>query len=98
MIVVSAPVRIYFPVNILIPTLPSKWRKRSGLTGAELMIALNALNILIKKSRQEEALNKEVSEEDAVELEQLEAILALLQSKVDSPQVRATDASMNTAI
>jgi hypothetical protein len=77
--------------------MPSKRRKRSGLTGAELMIALNALSILIKKSRQEEALNKEVSEEDAAELEQLEAVLALLQSKADGPQVRATDA-MNTAI
>ncbi len=61
------------------------------------MIALRALNNLIKKSRQEEALNKEDSEEDTAELEQLEAVLALLQSKADSPQVRATDA-MNAGI
>ncbi len=77
-----------------------KRRKKSGLTGVELTIALNALDNLIKKSRQEEALNKEVSEEDVAdveELEQLEDILALLQSKADSPQVHATDA-MNTAI
>ena len=75
----------------------TKRRKRSGPTGAELMIALSALNNLIKMSRQEEALNKEVSEEDTVELEQLEVVLALLQSKADGPQVRATDA-MNAAI
>jgi len=77
-----------------------KRRKKSGLTGVELTIALNALDNLIKKSRREEALNKEVSEEDAAdaeELEQLEDVLALLQSKADGPQVRATDA-MSTAI
>ncbi len=74
-----------------------KRRKKSGLTGVELTIALNALDNLIKKSRQEEALNKEVSEEDVEELEQLEDVLALLQSKADGPQVRATDA-MNAAI
>lgn len=74
-----------------------KRRKKSGLTGVELTIALNALDNLIKKSRREEALNKEVSEEDAEELEQLEDVFALLQSKADGPQVRATDA-MNAAI
>ena len=94
---------VFFPSNhIIIHTMPSsiKRRKKSGLTGVELTIALNALDNLIKKSRQEEALNKEVSEEDVAdveELEQLEDILALLQSKADSPQVHATDA-MNTAI
>jgi len=50
------------------------------------MIALNALNNLIKKSRQE-----------VLRRTRLEAVLALLQSKADGPQVRATDA-MNTAI
>jgi len=61
---------------------------------------LNALDNLIKKSRWEEALNREVSEEDAAdmeELEQLEDVLTLLQSKANGPQVRATDA-MNAAI
>jgi hypothetical protein len=49
---------------------------------------------LVKKSRREQPLNKEVSEEvvvDVEELEQLEDILALLQSKADGPQVRGGD-------
>ena len=72
-----------------------KRRKKSGLTGLELKIALSALDNLIKKSRREQALNKEVSEEDTAdeeELGQLEDVLALLQSKADDPQVCATDA------
>jgi hypothetical protein len=80
--------------------MAGKRRKRSGLTGLELAMALNAIKDLVKKSRQEEALNMEVSEEDlevSEELEQLEAVLKMLQSKADSPQVRATDA-MNAAI
>ncbi len=42
-------------------------------------------------------LNKEVLEEDKEELGQLEDVLALLQSKADSPQVCATDA-VNAAL
>jgi hypothetical protein len=78
----------------------SKRRKKSGLTGVELNIALNALDNLIKKSRREQALNKEVSEEDTEdeeELGQLEDVLVLLQSKADGPQVCATD-PMNAGI
>jgi hypothetical protein len=70
--------------------MAGKRRKRSGLTGLELAMALNAIKDLVKKSRQEEALNMEVSEEDlevSEELEQLEAVLKMLQSKADSPQV-----------
>jgi hypothetical protein len=76
-----------------------KRRKKSGLTGVELTIAMTALDNLIKKSRREEALNKGFSEdeEDTDEREQLEDVLALLKSKADGPQVRAID-TMNTAI
>ncbi|KAJ3498006.1 hypothetical protein NLJ89_g10275 [Agrocybe chaxingu] len=69
--------------------MASKRPRKSGLSGAELAIAVTAIQALRDKSRQKQTLNtEEVSEEDKERLRQLEAILAMLQSGTDVPQTR----------
>ncbi|KAI0074178.1 hypothetical protein K474DRAFT_1710050 [Panus rudis PR-1116 ss-1] len=71
--------------------MPAKRPRRSGLTGIELVMAVNAIQTLLNKSREEQALNKggqelEDAPDDETELQQLEGILKMLQSRVDGPQ------------
>ncbi|KAL0948351.1 hypothetical protein HGRIS_010937 [Hohenbuehelia grisea] len=71
--------------------MPAKRPRKSGLTGIELLMAVNAIQTLLDKSREEQALNKgdqelEDSFNDETEHQQLEGILKMLRSRVDGPQ------------
>ncbi|TFY57674.1 hypothetical protein EVG20_g8450 [Dentipellis fragilis] len=66
---------------------PTSKRRRSGLSGVELASAVVAVKALVNKTRQDRALNtEEVTEEDETDLQQLQGILQMLQSKIDPPQ------------
>ena len=76
-----------------------KRQHRSGLTGAELFQTVIALEALLNKGRLEQKVNAEALKEDDAqgdvandeeELSQVEAVLKMLKSKADGPQVRAT--------
>ena len=76
-----------------------KRQRRSGLTGVELFQTVIALEALLNKGRLEQKANAEVLKEDDAqgdaaddenELRQVEAVLKMLKSKADGPQVRAT--------
>ncbi|EIN03534.1 hypothetical protein PUNSTDRAFT_139419 [Punctularia strigosozonata HHB-11173 SS5] len=76
--------------------MPAKRPRRSGLTGVELARAVDAIQALVDKSREEQAVNRDDPEleatfDDTAELHQLDDILKMLQSKADGPQVRMID-------
>ncbi|EIN11128.1 hypothetical protein PUNSTDRAFT_65426 [Punctularia strigosozonata HHB-11173 SS5] len=71
--------------------MPAKRPRRSGLTGVELARAVDAIQALVNKSREEQAVNRDDPEleaafDDTAELHQLDDILKMLQSKADGPQ------------
>ena len=64
---------------------PLKRRKKSGLSGIELNITVDAIKDLIAKWQAEQ--DEQVDEQERAEVDQLEIILNMLKTKLDGPQV-----------
>ncbi len=81
---------IYHIIRFIVPAMPPKRQRTSGLSETETIIAAKGLEDLIAKTREEHALRtEEIPEEELAKLERLEGVLQMLNSNRDAPQVLA---------